>query len=437
MSTTPYNRKPIPRSILVFGAAAHVGKPLARILRREAPHIRLRLVSTDEGRCAALRAEFPQAEVVQANYFDLPSLERAVEGMEGLFVITPSGTDERPAMTNLVSAVKRADCAVHILRAVGMQPEANLRRLPATVLKPPALGLPVQHPIVKQILDESDLPVTYLNFGATFLDNFFWMAPALRRERKLVWHDRLIPFIDPRDIAEVAARLFLSDNHRHIGQFHTLNNGHDLMRFSDVARLMTEVFGETITHDGSKEAFFAEYEDMGDVRDIIWDFFEYERDNEVVWSPNTFVERMLGRKPITVREWLREHARDLLAPAIPATPAPGATEGAPATAATDTVIDGVWECSVATPKGEERHELTLHTSPDGRLSGEMRHVRTGDTMLLQNGKVSGTTLAWAMQLAKPFKLNLKVEVQVTGKTFAGVASAGMLGKMALKGLRRG
>lgn len=307
-----YNRKPIPRSILIFGAAAHIGKPLARFLSREAPSIRLRLVSSDEGRCEALRREFPKTEAVVANYFDLASLERAVAGMEGIFVITPGGTDERPAMSNLVSAIKRAGCAVHILRGLGMQPESNLRRIPEFLRQPPALGLPVQHPIVKQIFDESDLPVTYLNFGATFMDNFFWMAGALRRERKLVWHNRLIPFIDPRDIAEVAGRLFLSDNHRHIGQFHTLNNGHDLMRFSDVAALMTEVFGETVTHDGSKEGFYAEYAHMGDIRDILWGFFEYERDNEVVWARNDFVERTLGRKPVTLREWLREHATPLL-----------------------------------------------------------------------------------------------------------------------------
>jgi len=154
--------------------------------------------------------------------------------------------------------------------------------------------------------------VTYLNLGATFMDNFLWMKEGLVRERKLIWHNRLIPFIDPRDIAEVAGRLFLSDNHRHIGQFHTLNNGFDLMRFSDVAEVMSEVFGETITHDGSKEAFFNAYAHLGVLRQVLWDFFEYERDNEVVWARNDFVERTLGREPVTVRAWLREHAEGLL-----------------------------------------------------------------------------------------------------------------------------
>lgn len=307
------NHKPIPRSILIFGAAAHVGRPLARFLRSQGLPIRLRLASSQTQRQAELRREFPDAEVVSANYFDLSSLEAAVEGMEGIFVITPSGTDERPAMTNLVAAIKKAGCAVHILRCVGMQPEANLRRIPPSLLKPPALGLPIQHPIVKRILDESELPVTYLNFGATFMDNFFWMKEGLQRKRKLIWHDRLIPFIDPRDIAEVAGRLLLSDNHRHVGQFHTLNNGHDLMRYSEVATLMTEVFGERVTHDGSREAFYEAYAHLGHRRDYLWDFFEYEKANEVVWARNDFVERTLGRKPVTLREWLKEHAGELLA----------------------------------------------------------------------------------------------------------------------------
>lgn len=309
------NRKPIPGSVLIFGAAGHIGRPLARFLQQEAPQIRLRLATSNSARVEALKQDFPGAEVIVADYSDLPSLETAVEGMEGIFVLTPSGTDERPVMTNLVTALKSANRAVHILRGLGMQPEANPHRIPQ-ILRDHGLGLPIQHPIAKAILDDSGLPVTYLNFGATFMDNFLrlGMADTLRRERKLVWHDRLVPFIDPRDIAEVAGRLFLSDNHRHIGQFHTLNNGQDLLRYSDTARIMSEVFGEPITHDGSKEGFIRYYEGrMGLQRaNYLWEFFEYERENEVVWALNAFVEGMLGRKPVTVRTWLTEHRDALL-----------------------------------------------------------------------------------------------------------------------------
>lgn len=303
-----YDRKPIPKSILIFGASGRIGRPLAAFLSREAPSIRLRLATHSPVKADALRKAFPSAEVVSADYADLPSLRKAVTSMEGIFVITPGGTDERPAMTNLVDALKAAGSVIHLLRQIGVQPEANLRRVPQS-LRGQSLSLPIQHPLAKQILDESGLPVTYLNCGATFMDNFivFGMDRTLRRERTLVWPERLIPWIDPRDVGEVAGRIFLSDNHRHIGQLHTLNNGHDLMRFHEVAELMSEVWNEPIRYDSSKESFFANYSQIGPRLAVLWEFFQYEQDNEVVWARNDFVERMLGRKPTTLRAWLIEH----------------------------------------------------------------------------------------------------------------------------------
>ncbi|HJP68661.1 MAG TPA: NAD(P)H-binding protein, partial [Sphingomicrobium sp.] len=288
---------------------------LAEFLSREVPGIQLRLVSRDAIRGRELHARFPRAQVVQANYSDPASLGPAVAGMEAIFVLTPAGTDERQAMGNLVDAVRSANTNPHIIRLVGYQPEYNPHRI-GQWLANQGMGLPVQHPLAKRLLDDSLLPVTYLNCGATFIDNFArWMAPALRERRTLIWPERLIPYLDPRDIAEVAGRLFLSDNHRHIGQFHTMNNGHDILRFAEVAALMSDLWGEPIAHDGSKSAFFGEYAQMGEARlQFLWEFFEYERDNEVVWARNDFVERMIGRKPTTVRDWLIAHKSEILGP---------------------------------------------------------------------------------------------------------------------------
>jgi uncharacterized protein YbjT (DUF2867 family) len=307
------NRKAIPNRVLIFGAAGHIGRPLAYNLSRESPSIRLRLSTSSAGKAASLRTAFPNAEVVDADYRDLASLHRAVEGMEGIFVVAPTGTDEAVAMTNLVAALRGSDTLVHLIRMLGMQPEANLNRIPSS-LRDHGLGLPVQHPIAKRILDASGLPVTYLNSGATFIDNFLRNAAGLRNHRTLVWPERLIPFIDTNDIAEVAARILLSDNHRHIGQFHTMNNGQDILRFSEIAELMSEVWGVPIIHDPSREAFFEAYAvAVGrDKLSYLWDFFEYERDNEVVWARNDFVERTLGRKPMSVRQWLIDHRAALL-----------------------------------------------------------------------------------------------------------------------------
>src|SRR5215471_2291835 len=146
-------RKRIPNTILIFGAAAHIGGPLARFFHREAPQVQLRLATSNPGNHEVLRREHPYAQVVVASYFDLPSLEKAVDGMEGIFVLTRSGTNETDAMTNLVAFLKNAKKASHILRLLGLQPEANRRRIPQS-LRSHGLGLPIQHPIAKTILDE-------------------------------------------------------------------------------------------------------------------------------------------------------------------------------------------------------------------------------------------------------------------------------------------
>lgn len=309
-----YNRKPIPQSILIFGASDHVGGPLAEFLTREAPSIRLRLATHGAKKADALRARFPAAEVVVADYADPASLGPAVAGMEGVFVITPAaGLDEPACMTNLVDALQASDSLIQIVRIMGLHPDEHPKQIPPAMRRRGHDGV-LQHLAGREILDKSGLPVTFLNCGATFMDNFFRLGigESVRKERKLIWPEHLVPWIDARDLAEIAARIFLSDNHRHIGQFHTVNNGQDMMRYHEAAELMSEVFGEPIAYDGSEAAFFGAYSFLGPMCEEIWQYMLYEQDNEVVWSLNDFAERMLGRKPTTLRHWLIEHRDQLL-----------------------------------------------------------------------------------------------------------------------------
>lgn len=298
--------KPIPKSILIFGAAAHIGRPLAAYLAREAPTIQLRLATSSASKGDKLRSAFPNAEVVEANYNDAASLSAAVDGIEGVFVITPAGFSEEPAMTNLVAALKKAGSVVHVIRFMGVFPEFSAARVPKE-LGPGSL--PVEHPIAKRILDASGLPVTYINSGATFMDNFHLQIKPVLAKKTLIWPEHRVPFLDPRDIAEVAGKLFLSDNARHIGAFHTMNNGQDWLNFRDVAGMISEVLGEPVAYDGSYEAFAEFYAPvMGPhVVKKLWNFFKFEEANEETWALNNFVERTLGRKPTSVKEWLLEH----------------------------------------------------------------------------------------------------------------------------------
>jgi uncharacterized protein YbjT (DUF2867 family) len=433
--------KPVPQSVAIFGASGHIGGPMARYLQFHAPQVRLRLIGSNADKVEILQENFPGVEVVQANYFDQASLDAAMAGMAGVMVLTTTGLREEPAMTNLVAAVRKAGCLSHMIRVVGVQPDSNPRRIPQA-LRDYGLGLDIQHPIARQILDEAERPVTYLNVGASYMDNFLRMVPSIQNDL-LPWPDRLVPYVDPREVGEAAARLMLSDDARHIGQFYTLNNGDTPLRTSEVAKLMTEVFLRRIHHDGSREAldeYFKPLVEAGllppQVPEYLWNFFQYEEANAPVWVPNQFLERVLGRKPTTLRAWLQEHRQRFDqddAPLQASAERTSATSQAEPVAGTNAMVDGQWECAVSTPVGKEPYLLQVCANPDGTLHGQMTHQRNGSVMPLLEGRFTGNQLAWSMQLLKPIKATLKVEVSVDGDTLQGHARTGLFGKVALRG----
>jgi uncharacterized protein YbjT (DUF2867 family) len=449
MQPNPYF-KPALKSIAIFGASGHIGGPMARYIRFTAPEVQLRLISSNPDKAEQLRADFPDTEVVVANYNDPASLETALASIEGLMVLTTQPMDERQAMTNLVNAVRQCGTLRHMIRVVGMFPDFNPRRIPQS-LKDFGMGLEIQHPIARQVLEEAGMPVTFLNVGASYMDNFLRMIPGLQENATVVWPNREVPYLDPRELGEVAARLLLSDDARHIGQFYTLNNGEPGITTEQVAALMSEVFQRPIAYDGSREGFmnfFAPLLEAGVVPAALpaylWDFFQFEGDNAPAWVANQFVERTLGRKPTTVRAWLQEHKHLFFDDAETTTRLTGAQAPTPAgvttpaaSAESSNEIDGTWDCTVSTPGGKEPHVLVMRTTPDGGLTGTMTNTKNGIQMPLQNGTHRGNRLNWAMQLQKPLKLHLKVEVTVSGQQLAGYAKAGLIGKAAIQGTRRG
>jgi uncharacterized protein YbjT (DUF2867 family) len=308
-----FDTKPIPKTIAVFGANAHIGKPLAKFLHFRAPQVKLRLISSNPATTTNLEQQFPDVQVCRADYFDRPSLDDALRDVEGIFVVTPTYLDEKVAMTSLVASIRAVGSAVHIVRIVGHEPEQTIDRIPQK-LRDFGSGTATQHFIAREVLDASGLPITYLNIGASYMDNFIRIAEITRRTKSLVWPQRYIPYIDPREIGEIAARLLLSPDRRYLHQFLTINNGQDLLASDAVAAMMSDVLLEPISHDGSKEAFLREFTGIWErrynrkgVAEYLWDFFVYEAENSAFQSLNDVAERILQRKPMTLRAFFQEH----------------------------------------------------------------------------------------------------------------------------------
>src|SRR5215207_2100825 len=253
-----------PSNFLVFGAAGHIGGPAAQHLAARRPGALILLVTSRADQADALRTEHPTAEVRVANYLDAADMRTVFDGIEAAFVVTPDFLDEATAMGNIVDAVERSGSLVRLIRLIGDPPGMREEAEVESAMSGYDAGTAVQHLRARTVLSASSAPVVYMNVAAWFMQDFatFLLPPIIRRRTLVMPYDRLMNYIDTRDIGCAAAELMLDPSHTEVGGTYHLHNGIDSYPFSQVAAVMTEVLGEKIDYDDSEEAFLRE---LGDV----------------------------------------------------------------------------------------------------------------------------------------------------------------------------
>lgn len=311
--------KPLPARVLVFGASGHLGGPLASWLQWAHPDIGLRLVTSRAEKVDALRARFPHAQIVVADLLDVDSLRPALRGVDAAFLVTPDFFDEERGMRNFAAAASGTRL-IHVVRLVGDIPGMTLERMPAEMFAM-GEGPAVQHLKAKAILREAGLPLTIMN-SCYFMDDFIthFLEPIRTAGVLIVPFERRMTFIDTAELGEIAARLIVSPNARHIGQEYAINNGADCLLFSEVAALLSEVLQVRIRHDPSPERFLEVYGPIleritGTDRATSYFLLNWriERDHDVTFIPNAFAGSILGRPPKRLRAFFEQN-RSLLLP---------------------------------------------------------------------------------------------------------------------------
>jgi uncharacterized protein YbjT (DUF2867 family) len=304
--------------ILVFGASGHIGGPLARFVATSSPGTPLRLVTSSREKVKSLRSELPQADVMVASYLDAHSLTAALDGVEGMFVVTPDFIDEERAMSNLADAARAAGSLRHAVRIVGLPPNASFE-VPAGIEHP---GPAIQHRRAVSTLRDGGVPLTVLNSMGYFMDDLLiHFSGPLKRDRTLVVpYERRMCFTHPAELGEVAARILLAGPEAHAGEVRHFNSGEDPIPFRDVAALLGEVLGTQIAYDPSPERFLAEVGpaleqltgDGGAAHGLLTDF-RAEQEHQSAFFGSPLGEELLGRRPTSLREWMEANRDALLA----------------------------------------------------------------------------------------------------------------------------
>ena len=292
--------------VLILGATGNLGRLTAAALTAQYPAVQLRLTSHREEGRASLRESFPKAEVVAADWYHESSLSDAIRGADKLLMVTPDFvTDERVVTPNVIRAVKAAGGVSQLLRFIAIPPGLTFADLTPEQLAT-RCGAAL-HLIAKPLLDESELPVTYVNAACWIMFNLPWfLAEDVKATRRLLMPsaaDAARQWVSESDIADVFAKILSEDAARHVGREY-LVTGERRYTFAQVAALLGEVLGERVTYvdddSGVRRA-------MGDNFPVLMTYFSHETQAYSAVPPTRTVEQLLGRPQVSLREYIEQN----------------------------------------------------------------------------------------------------------------------------------
>lgn len=282
--------------ILVLGATGRVGSRVARELLEHGHEVH---AATRDPIAAASRTPEPSPHWVRFDLEDPSSFSAALEGVERVLLVARPGDDhpERPAAP-LIAAMKRAGVK-HVVNLTALdveqRPDFGLRRLELQ-------------------LEDSGLGFTHLRPGFFFQ---LFTAPPLHaricrtRAIRAPADTAKLAFIDVRDVAAVAAKVLCSTEHR--GRAYSLT-GAKLIDHAEIARALSRHTQTPLSYQPISEAEAAD-ELAADGLPPAWvarvlGFYRIVRSGQAsIVSPD--VRNILGREPIDVETFARDHAEHL------------------------------------------------------------------------------------------------------------------------------
>jgi uncharacterized protein YbjT (DUF2867 family) len=290
--------------ILVTGATGTVGGHVVRSLAQRGLPVRAFVRDRDK----AARALGPGVELAVGDFADRRSIERALAGADRLFL----------ACGNVDGQVAYECAAIDAAAAAGITRVVKLSGPDASVDSP--LVFERWHGAIERHLTGSGLPHVLLR-PRTYLTNLLAYAGAVARTGMVLAPagTARISFIDPRDVADVAAECLIGEGHQ--GRRYTLT-GPEAITFDRVAQELSAATGRPVTYvdvgdDDARRAMTSEgLPPM--VADAIVAIFASQRAGSMATTTDA-VRTVTGRDPRTVAGFARDYA-GMFAPA--AAPAP-------------------------------------------------------------------------------------------------------------------
>lgn len=266
--------------ILVAGATGNVGRPLVNQLHQAGHYVRALTRNP-------AKANFPAGvEIVQGDLTKPETLEKALEGVEGLHLVNFGGDNYAPLETGA--------------KIMAMAEKAGVKRV--TVLLGGEKGA------LEAAVETSSLAWTFLQ-PVEFMSNILEWAEPIRSEGAVrqAFANRRTAIVHDADIAAVAAVALTEDGHG--GKTYTITGGQVLTPI-EMIRMIGETIGRDLKFIELTEAEGREQWQAQGFPDEVIEFFVWVYGNtpEIGYTVVSTVEQVTGHPPRTFAQWAAENA---------------------------------------------------------------------------------------------------------------------------------
>jgi uncharacterized protein YbjT (DUF2867 family) len=216
--------------ITVIGATGKVGREILEFFSQGSHYCRA--VTRD------LKKVKPHSFVtwIEGNLVDKNSLYNTIAGSKRIFLSTSYSDKMAELQINAIEVAKDAGVE-HIVKlsTKGVSEKSEFR-------------IPKMHYEIEEKLKHSGVQWTILQPSA-FMQNWLGdFSETIKKERKIfeAVGDHQMPFVDTRDVAEVAVKILLKPEH-HINKTYLLTGG-EAVSYGEVAEAIGQAIHETVTY---------------------------------------------------------------------------------------------------------------------------------------------------------------------------------------------
>lgn len=280
--------------ILVTGATGHYGGAAVDFLLGKRNSEDVAALVRDVTKAEALTAK--GVDVRQGDYFDYDSLVKAFAGVEKLlFVSSNDLTDRVRQHANVINAAKAANVE-HIVYTSILNPPAN-----------PHFTASVDHIETERLLKDSGIDHTILR-NAFYFETLPQFLGDVLETGKIVFPagDGEVTHASRIDMAEAAANVLSGAGHEN--KIYEIG-ARAAFSFQDLADTLSELAGKKIEYiDLPLDAFKAElvkHQTPAPVVEMIAGIAEAVKNNQLNY-PSADLENLLGRKLLTLKEYLKQ-----------------------------------------------------------------------------------------------------------------------------------